>query len=760
VAHQIGVDDDPREYEPLPSTRSVASPQGERRLRLSSRAVSLRVLSPGEPLGAARGDVVVCIPVFEARSLFEQCLRSVADHTPSGTVLVADDASQDPGILAFTRRVADETPQLDLVYARQPVNAGFVRNMNTAFAACAPGDVVILNSDVVVPTGWLERLRAAAYSDELIATASTLTNHGTLLSVPERNVPSSQPPAGLSLTEAAERVAAASKRLYPRIPTGIGHCLYVRRSALDLAGAFDETFSPGYGEEVDFSQRCVQRGLVHVVADDLFVYHRGGASFGVNARQEAHERVLMERYPYYHAAVRDAAASERIPLARSLAAARGALGQLTVTIDGAALGPVVTGTQLHVLELAGALARRDDVEVRIRVPRSIGETASAALDRMGVERFWTDEDPLTAPFSDIAHRPFQVVNPLDIALLRRLGRAVVVTQQDLIAFHNPAYFDDYAAWEGYRELARDALAAADRVAFFSAHAADEAVLEDLVERDRARVVHIGIDHRVLAPATALARPAALDGRPFLLCLGTDFLHKNRRFALEVFTALRERHGFGGRLVLAGPHAASGTSADEEAAWRAAHPALAADVVDLESVTEPEKAWLYAHAELVLYPTVREGFGLIPFEAAAAGAATMWAAHSSLAELLPRDAATIVPWDAERTAEAAARLLGDAAARERLVAAVRAAGARYEWDRAGAEMLELYREAVAAPLREGAGRREEPLSDLAVTLVGPGGYVPPDVQQALLAVSSRPGLRRPMFAALVRAYRLMYRLRRA
>ena len=57
------------------------------------------------------------------------------------------------------------------------------------------------------------------------------------------------------------------------------------------------------------------------------------------------------------------------------------------------------------------------------------------------------------PFSDVAHRPFQVVNPLDIALLRRLGRAVVVTQQDLIAFHNPAYFDDYAAWNGYRELA-------------------------------------------------------------------------------------------------------------------------------------------------------------------------------------------------------------------------------------------------------------------------------------------------------------------
>ena len=39
-------------------------------------------------------------------------------------------------------------------------------------------------------------------------------------------------------------------------------------------------------------------------------------------------------------------------------------------------------------------------------------------------------------------------------------------------------------------------------------------------------------------------------------------------------------------------------------------------------------------------------------------------------------------------------------------------------------------------------------------------MPPDVQQALLAVSTRPALRRPVFGALVRAYRLMYRLRRS
>ena len=723
--------------------------------------MAFRVVEPGQPLGAARGDAVVCVPVYEARALFEQCLRSVAEHTDAATVLVADDASTDPGIEAFAHRIAEDAPHLQVIYARQPVNAGFVRNVNDAFAAAAPADVVILNSDVVVPPGWLERLRAAALSDALVATASTLTNHGTILSVPERSAPNPRPPAGHSLRDADRAVAEGSPRLRPRIPTGIGHCLYVRRSALDLAGSFDESFSPGYGEEVDFSQRCLQRGLVHVVADDVFVFHRGEGSFGgaAAARQVEHETILAARYPYYHAAVLEAASSERLPLARSIAAAKLALTGLSVTVDGAALGPYITGTQLHVLELVGALVRHGGVEVRVRVPRSMGEVARDALAALGVETFLTDEDPET--LTDVAHRPFQVVTPLDVSLLRRMGRAVVLTQQDLIAFHNPAYFPDYAGWHGYRELARDALAAADRVAFFSAHAAREAIGEDLVEPGRARVVHIGVDHQVVPPHAeprAPAEPADLAERPFLLCIGTDFLHKNRPFALEVLRALRERHGFGGRLVFAGPEAAGGTSREEEAAWRARHPGEAEHVVDLGPVEEPEKTWVYANAALVVYPTVREGFGLVPFEAAEAGTATLWAAHSSLAELLPEEAAGIVPWDAEATAERAATLLADPAARAELVEAVRRAAARYRWDTTAARMVEVYREAATAPLR--GGEVQQRLPDLAVSLVGPGGWIPPEVQQALLAVSTRPGLRRPVFGALVKGYRAFYKLRRA
>ena len=276
----------------------------------------------------------------------------------------------------------------------------------------------------------------------------------------------------------------------------------------------------------------------------------------------------------------------------------------------------------------------------------------------------------------------------------------MLTQLDSIAYHNPAYFSDYADWRGYRELARQALAFADRVVFCSPHARDDSLAEDLVDDERAVLVPLGIDHRVVVPGRASrSRPPGVEGRPFLLCLGTDFLHKNRLFALQLFERLRERHGFGGRLVLAGPRAARGTSAAEEAAWRAAHPQLAADVVALGECTEAEKAWLYRDAALVLYPTTFEGFGFIPFEAAEAGAPSLWADQSSMGDLLPSEHAGIVPWDADASAANAARLIEDPAAREALVTAVRAAGADFTWDRTAEQLLAVYREAATAPRRD-------------------------------------------------------------
>src|SRR3712207_2003502 len=146
--------------------------------------------------------------------LFVRCLSSVLEHTAVDVpVLIADDASPEAASRAWVDDL-DERGVLkhELYWMRQPTNVGFVGNVNAAFAACAPADVVLLNSDCFVTPGWLAGLRDAAYSDSVIATATALTNHGTIVSVPYRNTPTRFLPQHLTLEEAAARVRERSER--------------------------------------------------------------------------------------------------------------------------------------------------------------------------------------------------------------------------------------------------------------------------------------------------------------------------------------------------------------------------------------------------------------------------------------------------------------------------------------------------------------------------------------------------------------------
>jgi glycosyltransferase involved in cell wall biosynthesis len=571
-----------------------------------------------------------------------------------------------------------------------------------ALAATAPADVVLLTPGCQTAAGWLERLRDAAYAGSTTATATALTQHDLDTGVED-------------LEQAAAAVGAASLRLRPRIEAPGNACVYVRRSAIDLVGATGE----------DFAERCVAQGLAHVLADDVLVLDS----------EPAHE----------------APDPPTEPEARATSAARRALRPLSVTVDARILSGPTTGTQVHVLELIAGLARTGRMRLTAIVPDAPSEDALARLKPLTDVKLVTYREATGR--TDIVHRPFQLSNAGDLGFLRTLGDRLILTQQDLIAFHNPAYFPTADAWHGYRHLTNVALAAADRVLFFSAYARADALAEDLVDPARADVVHLGVDHPGAAQSHATAPQNATES--FMLRLGTDFLHKNRVFVLRVLERLKADHGWNGTLILAGPPVAHGSSRSQESEFLASHPKLRDHVRDLGAVTEPEKNWLYGHAKLVVYPTVLEGFGLVPFEAAAHRVPCLWAPGTSLSELLPDEAAGIVPWNDARTAEHALTLMRDVRAGEQNLAAIDAAAANLTWDATAHGLYDVYEATAEAPAQRQPGVT---LSEDAARLVGPGGELPEDVHRPLLALATHPRIARPAWRALRLGYRASHRLR--
>ena len=764
--------------------------------------MSLTIIDVHERVPAERGDVAVCIPLHGAHDEFVECVRSVLAHTPTDvTIVITDDASPDDRSRRFLEEL-DSAAVLthEIYYRRSTENRGFVLTVNDVFARTAPADVLVVNSDCVVTKGWFQAMTAAARQSTLVATVSVLTNHGTILSLPQRNRPQATLPQTIDLEGATDAIRSGSLRIHPRLPTVVGHCFYVRRAALDLVGPFDPAFSPGYGEEVDFSQRCVLHGLVHVVADDAFVLHKGSASFSVdgapNPVKEQHDKMISVRYPYYDDWIRQFSTDTASPFARAINAAERSLRGLTVSIDGRCLTPIVTGTQVHTLEVIAALSREGGVRLRVAVPDDLGDYARAVLAQLpDVELLPAHDVSDGVERSDVVHRPFQVSSHEDLGFLDRLGERIVVTHQDLISFRNPGYFRSFQEWTANRRLTAHTLALADCVVFFSRTAAEEAIAEELVERERTSVVYIGTDHAlggvpaVEEPPSGLAR---FDGRPFLLCLGTDFTHKNRAFALRVLAALRQHHNWRGGLVFAGPHVPVGSSASEEASFLALHPELADMVADLAAVDEGAKRWLLHHAALMIYPSVHEGFGLIPFEAAEAGLVCAFAAQTSIAELLPRPLALVEQWDPERTAARIAPYLSSGELCAKHVAAVRAAAAQLTWRHTARGLIDVYGATASSRARESRQlvnqfvverceldtardaleRSGLKFSELerdylelrgafdktAEGLVGPEGVIPPDLRRPLLAIGNRRVLSAPTFGLLRFLYRAGYRIR--
>ncbi len=647
---------------------------------------------------------VVVVPVYNAYEDVLSCVQSLIRGTSSETpLLIIDDASTDERVSqALTALAATGR----FLYVRKSVNTGFVDTVNLAFGACGFRDVVVVNSDVVVPPGWLERLRAAAYHRSNIATATPLTNHGTIVSVPYRSRPVSI--EGMTVEEIDARVRENSLRLYPIIPTAVGHCVYFKRMALDLVGNFDEAFSPGYGEEVDWSQRAVLLGFSHVVADNLFVYHKGSKSFGEkepNAQthlRESHEKLIHQRYPWYAGWTTQTANERECPLAYAIEQARDAIIGYRIAIDATCIGGPVTGTQLHTLGLirALALAKPPDVRLSIIVHDSVFKNRMSLL---GVETLVDELVPLSKlqglgqpPFS-LVHRPFQLNSLNELIFLKSIAHRVIISVLDFIAFSSPGYAVNYMDWEQYRELIRLACNVADGVIFISQDVAHDAAHQGIhIESQRVLVIYPGTDYQWRIQGDDAVEKNRLPPVPFVLMLGTNFRHKNRPYALKLFSTLVKQYNWEGYIVFAGPYVSYGGSEKAEDAFLEANPEIRPRVIDLGPVTEAEKQWLLRNAALVLYPSTYEGFGLVPFEAAIAGTPALAARTTALMEVLGDNVLYLDSFDLQESVTKVWKLLTDPAARDQQVSTIQARAKEFTWDKVATQAWDFYQQVLRMP----------------------------------------------------------------
>ncbi|WP_429104305.1 glycosyltransferase family 2 protein [Bradyrhizobium sp. i1.12.3] len=272
-------------------------------IQLPANRVPDRRNAPQRSARARNGEtppLTIIIPVYRdlaaTRACIESALTAVA-CTPGSTVVVVDDASPERDIKRLLGELAAE---LRIRLLTNEHNLGFVGAVNRALGETGAGDVVLLNSDTIVPKYALQRLRSAVQSTPRVGTATPLSNNGEYTSFPVPNRSNPLPsPGELELLD--ELAGSANPGVAVDIPNGIGFCLYITRECLDAVRELSDDFYRGYLEDVDFCLRAAEAGFRNVCIPSVFVGHEGSRSFLGEKRSLVlrNLRILEHRYRRY-----------------------------------------------------------------------------------------------------------------------------------------------------------------------------------------------------------------------------------------------------------------------------------------------------------------------------------------------------------------------------------------------------------------------------------------------------------------------------
>jgi glycosyltransferase involved in cell wall biosynthesis len=595
-------------------------------------------------------ETVVVVPVFGSHDIFFESAISIVLNTPCHIPVIFQfdphPNFETKKLISKIKRRLRELSKSDfnnIFFYVNLVRKGFVNQANFAFSTYENSNIILINSDVVVGEKYSETIILLLANTDC-ATVSVLTNHGSILTL-EINVP-----------ENYEKIADFTNRInfnlktnpiakFPIIPIPVGHCLGISRRALQICGNFDNNFGLGYGEEVDFGLRVSNFGFNNYLADDTWVFHAGSRSFrnidGVN--QKVNDFVNDMNHPNYLKYRARKLFSVHHPLSLTLRATKAKIEGVKLGINASHINSGNTGTYLVMKNLIKHLTKSKKVsEVYLILDLTDYKTESFKLAHFFKDKYFVKLLDINAHEDDFSQIDV-TLNLSQVFDLRTWDKIFIksyrsiIWQLDNIFYLNSDYGINFEHWDELTAGMSTSLVNADGIAYLSGFV--EAQMKSIgfeVTQNRGTVIYPGVEDSNDSESESTKSQVINLVAPFILVLGTSFKHKNRLYALQIFKEISK--DWEGIFILAGPEPLTGSSNLLESEFIAAlDDDLKKRIIDLGRVGESEKNFLLNNAELVLFPSITEGFGLIPFEALIHGTPTITSRGGSLNEISPKNA---------------------------------------------------------------------------------------------------------------------------
>lgn len=275
---------------------------------------------------------------------------------------------------------------------------------------------------------------------------------------------------------------------------------------------------------------------------------------------------------------------------------------------------------------------------------------------------------------------------------------LVVTIHDINHLLFPEYLPSMAARVYARRMIRTAVRKADAIITVSHSAKHDLVQNTDVSVDKIHVIHNGVERRFsVLPDTGELPELAMRfqlPRRMILYIGNTRPHKNLSTLLEAFALFKRRDKFDTVLAIVGRDIFE------------AHPlqrlsrklGLGEYVRFLGFLKTEDLSLMYRLADLFVFPSLYEGFGLPPLEAMASGTGVVASDIPSLREVTGEAALLVDPRNPEAWASAMEKMLGDDMFRKEKIRKGIIRAAEFSWEKACNATCGVYKEV----LRRGEG----------------------------------------------------------
>jgi len=241
-------------------------------------------------MGVELTDIIILS--VDQQDITINCLDAIRKHTVNYQIIWVDNGS---GIGEHNRiKEFLQDNHMPHRVIRNTRNEGFVRGTNQGIMASTSEHLVLLNNDVVVTAGWLDKMLDFQLAHPRTGVIGVLTDTGKIQCYQSPRILPMTGYAGIG--DPAEYHNALPSGLHREITASCVpfSCVLMNKHMVRQVGLLDDDFSPGYGDDDDYCDRARLAGWKTVMLLNVFVYHRHGATFKSTFDRETMDR-LRER---------------------------------------------------------------------------------------------------------------------------------------------------------------------------------------------------------------------------------------------------------------------------------------------------------------------------------------------------------------------------------------------------------------------------------------------------------------------------------